>query len=185
MGDDKRSKMLGEPVSKEEVLKDLGHPSGWLANAMKVEFRNRLIKGQDDLDIGGIRGYGRMKGYLDFLRMEVDYPIGTGTGLIPPEDDAKILAAAQAQISAEIAKYETRLAELERSPADVAAYLDRMRRWLDMLENNSLFGEQDPSLEPLEELQEMVRDSNRKRVLEIEQLKSEIGKYDALLATLN
>lgn len=185
MNDDKRSKMFGEPVSKEEVLYALGHPSEWFALSRVSAFRNRLVRGQDDLDIGGIRGCGRMTGYLDFLRTELTRPIGTGTGLVPPEVDAQILSALQAEISAEIAKYETRLAELERSPAAVEDHLERMRSRLDMFENNMLFAEQDPSLEPLEELQEMVRDSNRKRIQEIEQLRADIEKYDALLGTLS
>jgi hypothetical protein len=178
--DDKRSKMHGTPVSKEEVLADLGHPRGWLANSMKVEFRNRLCRGEADLDIAGIRGYGRMTGYLDHLRKEFEHPLGTGTGLIPPEDDARVLADAKTVLAAEIAKYEARLAELERSPADVARYVARMRHWLDLLEHNPLFAEQDPALEPIEELQELARDANRKRAEELVRLRDDIARYAAL-----
>lgn len=185
MDDDKRSKMHGTPVSKEEVLAELGDPAGWLANSMKVEFRNRLATGATDLDIAGIRGYGRIAGYLDYLRKELAHPLGTGTSLVPPEADARIRAEAEATLRAAIEKYEARLADLERTPSDVSRYLERMRYWLDLLENNMLFAEQDPSLEPIEELQELTRESNRKRTLEIEGLRAAIAGYETLLATLS
>jgi hypothetical protein len=182
--DDKSSKMSGEPVSNVEVIADLGHPSGWLANSMQIEIRNRLVKGNVDLDIAGIRGYGLFVGYLGFLRKQLERPIGTDTGLVPPEVEAQIRSDSEAVLTAEIKKYEDRLAELERSPAELSRCLERMRDWLDTLENNSLFAERDPLLEPIEELQELARDSNRQNTLAKEQLRAQIESYADLLTTL-
>lgn len=178
---DKRSKMWGEPVSKEEVLKELGDPAGWFANAKKVEFRHRLRKGQDDLDISGIRGYGRIGGYLDFLRKESVHPLGTGTGLVSPEKDAEILRAAQAEISEEIRKYEARLVELERSPQAVSDYIASMKWWLSYLVR---LGALDPELEPFDELKESARQENENRESEMARLQADIARYEKLLQDL-
>jgi hypothetical protein len=179
--DDKRSKVWGEPVSKEEVLRELGHPSAWEPNSRQVEFRNRLKRGQADLDIGGIRGYGRMKGYLRCLEETLIRPLGVGTGLVSEEEDGKILEAIVASVAAEIAKYQARLAELERSPEAVAAHVAEMRSWLAFVEK---LVPMDPDLEDLDELKEMARESNADREREIASLKADIAKYESLHATL-
>lgn len=181
MTDEKRSKMWGEPVSNDEVLRELGHPSTWEPNSRKVEFRNRLKRGQDDLDIGGIRGYGRIKGYLRYLEETLASPLGVGTGLVSQDEDVSILAGIVETVSAEIAKYQARLVELERSPEAVAAHVAEMRSWLAYVVK---LGPMDPDLEDLDELKQMAIDSNADREREIASLEADIAKYESLLATL-
>ena len=181
---DKKSKSFGKPVSKEEVLAELGHPSTWSRDTRKLEIEHRLHKGQKELDIAGIRGCGRLTGYLDYLRKELVHPLGANTGLVTEEVNAEILRNTQKEITAEIQKYEARLVELEKSPYAVSRFLYEARDWLKKVETNPLFAEQDPMAQPIEELQELTRESNKKRILEIAQLRADIEKYTALLATL-
>src|SRR5688572_4295149 len=157
MNDDKRSKMHGTPVSKEEVLSELGDPAEWSRQSRQLEFKKRLKRGETQLGIGGLRGYGRIEGHLAFLEKEHDAPLGTGTGLVSATENARILATARDEIIGELAECRTRLAQLERSPEAVRTYLDDMRSWLDYLRKT---GKSDPELEELDELKEMVRDSN-------------------------
>jgi hypothetical protein len=179
---DKRSKMWGEPVSNEEVIAELGVPSAeWERNSRQIEFRKRLKRGQDDLDISGIRGYGRIDGYLAYLRRSLVRPLGVGTGLVSEEADECIWLMVTAEVEPEIAKYATRLAMLERSPEAVATHIEDMRRWLEYV---GKLGPMDPESEELDELKEMAKRSNEEREREIAALRRDIDSYTALLASL-
>lgn len=182
MNDDKRSKMWGEPVSKEEVLQELGDPATWEQNSRQIEFRNRLKSGQDDLDISGIRGYGRFTGYLAYLTASLARPLGTGTGLVSEDAEREIARVATEAIAADIAKYEARLAELERSPDAIRSHIGDMRRWLHYVQK---IGPMDPDAEDLDELKELARESNAQRVKEIAELEADIVTYELRLAALS
>src|SRR5688572_13653478 len=119
--------MWGTPVSKEEVLEHLGDPATWEPNERKLEFQNRLKRGHADLDISGIRGYGRVTGYLAYLEKSLLRPLGTGTGLVSEAAEQAIVSAATAAITADIEKYKARLAELEQSADAIRSHLGDMR----------------------------------------------------------
>ena len=179
--DGKYSKMHGTPVSKEEVLAELGDPAEWSRQSRKLERDKRLKRGSAELDISGLRGYGRITGYVAYLEKELTAPLGTGTGLVSEEENARILATARAEIEAELAACRARLVELERSPDAVGTHVDDMTRWLDYARR---VGKQDPELEPLDELKEMVRESNAAHDREVASLEDDIRRYQALRAAL-
>ncbi len=179
---DKRSKMLGEPVGKEEVLAELGHPSEWWPLHKRLEFEKRLIKGRQDLDIGGLRGYGRIVGYIAFLEHAIEYPLGVGTGLVSEEDDARIRAAIVEDATGDLEKCRARLIELEKSPGAVTFYIERMKNWLELCLVMARWI--DPEAEDLEELRQMAIDSQVRSAQEIESLKCDIERYTRLLQSL-
>jgi Asp-tRNA(Asn)/Glu-tRNA(Gln) amidotransferase C subunit len=174
--------MHGELVSKEEVIAEFERPSPeWERNSRRIEFEKRLKRGESDLGIGGIRGYGHMTGYLSYLERSLQYPLGVGTGLVPPEEDEHIRSELESEIRAEIDKYRARLAELEQSPEAVAEFLADMQSWLDYVEKLAPMDVED---QPDEEFKELARESNKKQVDEIAQLKRDIEAYSELLRQL-
>ena len=179
---DKRSKMRGKLVSKEEVLEALGHPSEWWPLHKRLEFEKRLIKGRQNLDIGGLRGYGSLEGYIAFLEGAIEHPHGVGTGLVSEEEDARIRAAIIEDATRDLEKYRARLAELEKSPEEVALYVERMKSWLETCLMMARWI--NPEDEDLEELRQMAIDSQVKSAREIESLKRDIERYARLLRSL-
>lgn len=184
----KTKKMHGEVVSKEEVSKELGHPSEWLELHMRLEFEKHQTTaqkalGETSLDITGIHGRGcpSMPGYLGWLRKELEHPIGTRTGLISPEDEAKLLEKSQAVIRAEIAAQEARLAELERDPAAVRAHIERVRWWMDTKQS---MGPMDPEDQPVEELVELAKQDVIDHTRDMEGMRQEVERCLGLLARI-
>ncbi|HTK04955.1 MAG TPA: hypothetical protein VL500_05185 [Candidatus Eisenbacteria bacterium] len=182
MNDDRRSKMHGTPVSKEEVLAELGDPAGWSRQSRKLEYARHLKRGETEPGIGGLRGCGRVGGHISFLEKERAVPLGTGTGLVSEAENMRILALAVAEIDEELAACRVRLAELEKSPDAVRAYLDDMRSWLEYLRKT---GKSDPELEDLDELRDMTIESNAAWDREVAGLEADIVRYEALLAALS
>lgn len=180
---DKRKTIQSELVSKEEVLRELGNPAEWFALSRSVQFKSHLCRGQSDLDITGISGRQTedSKGYLGWLKAELAYPIGSNTGLVSDGESAKIAAASRATIAAEIEKYEARLEVLERDPDAVHGHIAALESWLAFL---GKFGPMDPDDQPTEELVELAKQDVIDRAKEVEDLRSEIKRYTALLATL-
>ena len=181
----REKKMVGTTVTKDEVLRELGHPSEWARDARKSEKRNRMSSQDDDLDIAGIRGYGaRLRkdgGYLGFLQAQLARPDGVGTGLVSDEEDQRIRTVVIPETETEIAKYRARLEELEKSPDAVRAYIGKMRRHIEIM---YLFGESDPNDEPMEELRQMAILDNQRRRLQAAIINQDIERYTKLLETL-
>lgn len=130
MTNDKRDKMIGKPVSKEEILRDLGHPGSWSASSRKQEFKRRLKPGQKDLGLGGIKGFPGHEGYLEYLEKEFKNPLGTNTSLVSDEENAQILLNNRAEIQLEIDKYRALLEKYEQDPRKIAGYIAYMNSWL-------------------------------------------------------
>ena len=180
----KNAQMTGVLVSKEEVITALGKPSAqWERDSRRSEFNKRLTPGQKDLDISGIKGYGvTNKGYLGYLENSLLCPLGSHTDLVSEEESLRIQEEANIETRTEIEMYRLRLVELEKSPEAIRSYIGDMQRWLTFLEG---MGPADPDKEPIEELVELTRKSNRKRELDIEALKTDIETYTQRLKTLS
>ena len=150
-----------------------------------MEFEKRLKFGHKELDIRGIRGYPGSLGYLDFLKEEFKHPIGSGTGLVSAGKNAHIEEQEKEAITDEILKYSRMLEDLEKSFPEVKAYLGELKRQLDLLENNSLFGDLPPdNFGDDEEGRNLVIKCNRERKENIEKLKEEIVRYSDLMKKL-
>jgi len=126
---DKSRDFKGKPVSKEEVLKELGDPAGWGKNEREVERERRGLDKRPT--ISGIKGYPGVEGYLDYLRESLGAPLGSNTGLVSDGKNAHIQEQEQMAIKEEIEKYDKILSELERSPEVVEQYLFTMKNWLE------------------------------------------------------
>jgi hypothetical protein len=171
---DKRLKAHGVLVNKDEVLAALGHPSGWARDERRMQFEQRLIRGESELDIFGIKGCPGHPGYLDYLRKSAKRPIGSNTGLVSQEANQKILATVAEEVRPEIARYEVLLAELEKRPAAVRKYVADLKRWMEIFRSGI---DPHPEDQPIEELQELARQGNKKNWENIELIKKEIVKY--------
>lgn len=175
----------GEPVSKEEILKELGDPAEWGKLHRKLEFEKRLRYGQKELDIKGIKGVPGTQGYLDFLKKELKHPIGTGTGLVSKEKNSHIEEQEKEAIKDEIKKYTKLLKELEKSPKEIERYLRKLKEKLKFLETNLLcvdlpldnFGDTEEGRELAEKLNWGKKDN-------ILKLKAAIKNYSDLLKRL-
>ena len=172
----KRLKMTGVRVSNEEVIAELGRPSAqWERNSRRLDFSKRLVPGQTDLSISGIKGYGvTNKGYLGYLEHSLLGPLGANTGLVSEEENEQIREEANAETRTELEKYRLRLVELEQSPEAVRDYIGDMQRWLKFIRS---MDPRNPAEEPIEELQELTEKSNRERELDIEALEKDINAY--------
>ena len=179
---DKRHKIAGEPVSKETVIAALGRPSAeWERNSRRIEHDKHLRYGETALDIAGIRGYAGNDGYLDYLKKSLVDPLGAGTTLVSPEENAAIIAELEPEIKAEIERYTTRLAELERSPDAVEAFINRLKWWREHLYR------QEP-VDPARETDDVAHDIAARVKQEHDQslvtLDKEIETYTGLLTEL-
>lgn len=170
----KRDKVLGEPVSKEEVLKDLGHPASWSALSRKLEFKHRLKPGQTELDLGGIKGVPGNKGYLEFLEKEFQNPLGSNTGLVSDKENVQILADNRAAIQLEIDKYRMLLEKYEQDPREIARYVGYMDSWL-----NTMSAFYSSSTEKIgdSDLDSFFESEDKKDAENLETLKARIVEY--------
>ena len=171
---DKRKKIVGEPVSKEEVLKALGHPRTWWPRQRRNEFWRHLLPGQKQMSINGL------KGYLKFLKQSLEKPPGANTGLVSDEENAEISRSVQAKISKETEKCEKRLARLEKNPLEVAFYISDLERNIDMYQSMGWMDEN----EELQGLKEIAVEANKENRTKIDKLQAELTKYKELFHQL-
>lgn len=170
---DKGKYFHGKPVSKEEVLRELGDPATWASDERKIKFENHGLDKR--INIKGL------KGYLEYLKESEMAPLGSGTGLVSKEKNTHILEQQQQAVRDEIAKWTKVLEDLEKSPEAVEEYIAQLKWWLEFLEEHP---DMDPGSELDEEMKELCRETNRKHREEKEFHKKEIGKYSKLLAKL-
>ncbi len=178
---DKRRKMHGEPVGKEEVLKALGNPASWARDERKLEFNKRLVPGNKELDIFGIKGCSGSEGYLGYLERSLGCPAGSDTGLVSEEENRVILETTTQEISAEIEKYTGLLAKLEEVPAEIEKYLGALKRTIEI---KQMFWPENPEAQPIEELKELARQSNARTEREVAEIRETIGAYTEILNEL-
>lgn len=180
----KEKKMHGQPISREEVLQNLGHPEGWARDERRLEFQKRLRPGQHELDISGIKGSPGFPGYLDYLRASMKKPLGSDTSLVSDEMNVGIKAMVAHEIKPEIKKYEMLLMELEKSPEAIEAYIRVLRSNINDIFKIGLYSDQNPEEEPIEELREFAKQTNEEYKRNTEEAEREILKYSQLLAAL-
>ncbi len=102
------------------------HPAEW---ARKKMFRKREIffKSNEGYHIKGLKGYPSNKGYLAWLRRFHDKADREDLIGVVATDRAKFLGAVHREIDLEIGRCAAILAELERSPDAINAYIS----WLE------------------------------------------------------
>ncbi|TSC81994.1 MAG: hypothetical protein G01um101419_690 [Parcubacteria group bacterium Gr01-1014_19] len=99
---DKRDKMWGRPVSKEEVHHALGNVATWEADSRKSALYGNL-RYHNRLYMDGIVNY------LEYLEKSLENPRGSNTGLVSEEENKKIKEAVNAETRKEIEKYKALL----------------------------------------------------------------------------
>lgn len=178
----KRDKMVGVLVSTEEVIAELGRPSAeWERASRRRDFETHLRPGRTDLDIAGIRGYGDIKGHLAYLTQSLVQPLGVGTSLVSDEENAAIRAELETEIRAEIERYTALLAEQEKSPEAVEAFVLSLQRWLEYMERT---GPGDPTKETDDVAYDIAQAVKKDHEHAVATLKEEIRTYTELLTTL-
>ena len=173
----------GTPVSKDQVIASLGRPSIEWARAKRHNFLRAIAsydqpdETEDSLDIAGIRGFaGLRNGFLHYLTEEYRHPAGVGTGLISPEEDALIRAELALETDALADKCHLRLRQHDADPAQIARFIDRLKRELAAREK---VADTDYTREPTEDLAQQSRMADSARKREIEILQAEIENYTA------
>jgi len=179
---DKKDKMQGRIVSKEEVIAQLGKPTvEWSRKARQHERQKFLTDGRIGLSIRGLKSCGERGGFIAFLEAELRCPTGWGTNLVTEEENAAIFLRATRETEAELKACRERLALLERSPDEVRRYLDDLRRWLDFARKMAALA---PESEGDDFLDELNRESREAEMSDIAAHEAEVAAYEALLARL-
>ena len=167
----------GKKVSREEVLNVLGHPSTWARDERKTEFEKRLRPGDKELGIFGIKGCGRKKGYLGYLRESLERPLGTYTSLVSEEKNKEILERERKEIGVLIDKYEKLLASLWNSREAIVFYIESLELQRKIAEMG-LSNEEKEGDEELAGLVSIVNDQLRRDLYDVNE---EIKRCEELL----